>query len=400
MFVLPHAVANANRRRVQGAAAAMFLVACISNALQRTCRGPKALAAGNMHAVLGWCFVTAVAALSVALPTQGSGAGARAMTTIGAVVSRTSAAVLGTPVQLRSWALTTALVLGILLLLTGAWSTLNCYDSPGFVGYEIGHLVPASMWIGTGAVALCFRRAAAQLDLQRMEGRLMVVLGGLFLAEITIAHHGGMFGPGGGYAALRFGRARGQSLNTHVCARAGPTTTSSIKAQACCTLHPVCWRWRWVNRVSQPACICCYLPSARLSVRCYCRIHLASLLTRGAVIMSHVQFSEQSALMHQLHAGLLLISALWRCARRLPEYSLFAALSGAAFIASSECPVRFAEDVGFNAAGYALCVLAAAALLWAWAVHLALGGAAATVQEERRARKLLARRAPCDEDEV
>jgi hypothetical protein len=378
----------------------MFLVACISNALQRTCRGPKALAAGNMHAVLGWCFVTAVAALSVALPTQGSGAGARAMTTIGAVVSRTSAAVLGTPVQLRSWALTTALVLGILLLLTGAWSTLNCYDSPGFVGYEIGHLVPASMWIGTGAVALCFRRAAAQLDLQRMEGRLMVVLGGLFLAEITMAHHGGMFGSGGGYAARRLAALLvSPSTLTHVCARAGPTTTSSIKAQACCMSHPACWRWHLVNRASQPACICCYQQSARLSVRCYCHIRLASLLTHGAVIMSHVQFSEQSALMHQAHAGMLLVSALWRCARRVPEYSLFAALSGAAFIGSSECPVRFAEDVGFNAAGYALCVFAAAALLWTWAAHLAFGDAAAT-HDERRARKMQARseNAPLDDD--
>ena len=134
-----------------------------------------------------------------------------------------------------------------------------------------------------------------------------------------------------------------------------------------------------------------------ISAKKCCRICLAPLLTRGAVIMSHTQFSEQSALMHQMHAGLLLVSALWRCARRLSEYSLFAALSGAAFIASSECPVRFVEDVGFNAAGYALCVLAAAALLWAWAVHLAFGGAAAAVQKERRK----ARRettAPCDDE--
>lgn len=203
MFVLPHAVAHASRRRIQGSAAAMFLVACFSFALHHACRAPKALAEGNMHAVLGWCFVLAVAAISVALPqpTQaGGGSGARVMTAIDATVSRASAAVLGAPVRLRSWALTVALVLGMLLLLSGIWSTLNCYDSPGFVGYEIGHLVPASMWIGTGVVALCFRRAAAQLDLQRTEGRLMLVLGGLFLAEITMAHHGGMFGTSGGCA--------------------------------------------------------------------------------------------------------------------------------------------------------------------------------------------------------
>jgi hypothetical protein len=39
--------------------------------------------------------------------------------------------------------------------------------------------------------------------------------------------------------------------------------------------------------------------------------------------------------------------------------------------------VRFAEDVGFNAAAYVLLVLAAAALLWALALHLAFGVAAA-----------------------
>ena len=111
--------------------------------------------------------------------------------------------------------------------------------------------------------------------------------------------------------------------------------------------------------------------------------------------MSHAQFSEQSALMHQAHAGLLLVSALWRCARRVHEYSLFAARSAAAFVGSSECPVRYAEDVGFNAAGYALCVCAAAAALWAWAVHLALGDAAPAV-EQRRGRKLA--EPPLDDD--
>ncbi len=124
-------------------------------------------------------------------------------------------------------------------------------------------------------------------------------------------------------------------------------------------------------------------------------------LALRAVIMSHAQFSEQSALMHQAHAGLLLVSALWRCARRIHEYSLFAALSGAAFIGSSECPVRFAEDVGFNAAGYALCIFAAAAGLWAWSVHLAIDDKAPGPLDERRARKLAGRSdtaPPLDDD--
>ena len=96
--------------------------------------------------------------------------------------------------------------------------------------------------------------------------------------------------------------------------------------------------------------------------------------------------------MHQAHAALLLVSALWRCGGRIYEYSLFAALSAAAFVFSSECPVRYAEDVGFNGAGYALCVCAAAAGLWAWAVHLTLGDAA-PASDQRRARK-----PPLDDD--
>jgi hypothetical protein len=197
MFVLPHAVARANAGRAQGAAAAMFVGACVSNAMQRTCRAhgaPSALVGGNLHAVLGWSFVTAVGVMSVALPrlTQ------PAVAAMDAAVSSACAVVLGATSRLRSWLLIAALVLGILLLLTGVWSTLNCYDSPGFVGYEIGHLVPASMWIGTGAAALRFRRAGAQLDLQRLEGRLSLALGSLFLTEITIAHGGGMFSSTGG----------------------------------------------------------------------------------------------------------------------------------------------------------------------------------------------------------
>ena len=54
------------------------------------------------------------------------------------------------------------------------------------------------MWIGAAIAALQFRRPDAQLGLQRLEGRLMCVLGAAFLAEITIAHHGGMFSRTGG----------------------------------------------------------------------------------------------------------------------------------------------------------------------------------------------------------
>ena len=47
-------------------------------------------------------------------------------------------------------------------------------------------------------VALQFRRPATHLALQRLEGWLAVVLGGVFLTEITWAHHGGLFSRTGG----------------------------------------------------------------------------------------------------------------------------------------------------------------------------------------------------------
>ncbi len=59
------------------------------------------------------------------------------------------------------------------------------------------------MWIGTAAAALHFRRPSEQLALQRLEGRLMCVLGGVFLTEITAAHHGGLFSRTGGCAGPR-----------------------------------------------------------------------------------------------------------------------------------------------------------------------------------------------------
>jgi len=245
----------------------------------------------------------------------------------------------------------------MLLLLSGVWATLNCFDSPGFIGYEIGHLIPASMWIGTGALALLFRRASAQLDLQRLEGRLMLILGGVFLLEITVAHHGGMFGPTGG-------------------------THHDQQHQSSGLLY-----------VASGALA---LALAHIGVATGAHMLLPAV-GQAIMITSHIQMSEQSALMHQVHAGLLVASALWRCARRVPEYSLFAALSGAAFIFSSECPVRYAEDVALSGAAYVLIVLAVAALLWSWAVHLACGNIAAAQQVERRARKSR-EGAPLDDD--
>lgn len=98
----------------------------------------------------------------------------------------------------------------------------------------------------------------------------------------------------------------------------------------------------------------------------------------------------------QAHAGLLLLGAVCRATRRIDEYSLLTVLSGAAFISSSECPVRYAEDIDFNPAAYVLAVMAVAALLWAWVSHLAFSvaapAAAAAVPAGRRLQKMHGRR--------
>jgi len=112
MVVLPHAVAVRSSRRFQGAALIMFLGAAFSNALQRTCRArgaPSALASGNMHAVLGWAFVSAAVAMAFALPQltllqQG------ALRVVDDKLSRASTLVLGAPTRLHGWALSLALV--------------------------------------------------------------------------------------------------------------------------------------------------------------------------------------------------------------------------------------------------------------------------------------------------
>ncbi len=92
------------------------------------------------------------------------------------------------------------------------------------------------------------------------------------------------------------------------------------------------------------------------------------------MILHHVQFSELSALTHQVHAGLLLLAAAFRVAPRVVEYTLLASLASLSFVFSSECPVRFAEDAKVNPAAYMLAVLAVGTLLWTWLLQIAWGG--------------------------
>ena len=148
MCVVPHATAARNRKRFLLAAMAMFALACFSDALQRTCvahGGHAALKGGNLHEVLGWIFVTLSLVVSAALAllrpagdSTGRAMMSRIMRVADGAALRASSALLGLPVALQGWALTLASVLGALLLLSGVWAALNCYESPQFIGYEIG----------------------------------------------------------------------------------------------------------------------------------------------------------------------------------------------------------------------------------------------------------------------
>jgi hypothetical protein len=141
MCALPHAVAARQKLHFLGVALLLFLSACVFNGVQRTCLrhgGHTALRGGNMHEVLGWLFVTLAVVASVAFTFVSSGATQRYMRIAERAALRASTALLGLAVPLGGWCLTAVTVVSALLLLSGMWSALNCFDSPGFVGYEIG----------------------------------------------------------------------------------------------------------------------------------------------------------------------------------------------------------------------------------------------------------------------
>ena len=148
--VVPHAVAARARNRTLIAAAVLqFVGACVSNAIQRTCLahgGHTSLRSGNLHAALGWTVVAMVLVASVARALLSSSSAAhpriaarRAVQAAERASLRVCTSLFGLrDVHLSGWCFTAAYVSGLLLLLSGIWSTLDCYDSPGFIGYEIG----------------------------------------------------------------------------------------------------------------------------------------------------------------------------------------------------------------------------------------------------------------------
>jgi hypothetical protein len=165
--VVPYAVAaRAHHRTLIAAAVLQFVGACFSNAVQRTCLahgGHTSLRSGNMHAALGWlvaCVVLVASAAHALLSSSSAAhpriAARRAVQAAERASLRVCASLFGLRVRLAGWCFTAAYVSGLLLLLSGVWSTLDCYDSPGFVGYEIGApLQPCGMLMRARASDAC-----------------------------------------------------------------------------------------------------------------------------------------------------------------------------------------------------------------------------------------------------
>ena len=328
--------------RVSVVASAGLVVAAfgmrVSQSVCATRGGTARLAASNMHAVAGWAATAAVAVVS-ACASQGVGCTAAAAHTR-ALARRVAHAAFGVEMGLLAWASAIWLVAACLCLLTGMWAALDCYSSPKFVGYEIGHLVPASLWMLSAVVSLAHCAGGGPQHLARLqlaEAKMMLAGGMLFLVEITVAHHGGMLRKGGG---------------TH---HDQQHQTSGIVWLSCGALAYTLHYFKTVTGIHI----------------------LVSSVGHSLMIMYHAQFSELSALAHQVHGGLLLLAALLRLGNRLVEYSLVLALAALCFIMSSECPVRWAEDVAVNPSAYVLATMAAGSLLWTWTVRLMWGPAAA-----------------------
>ena len=329
------------------ASAGLLLAALGMRVAQSVCvsRGGTArLAAGNMHAAVGWAATAATTLCSVCAyhDVRCTTAAAHAR----ALARRVAHTAFGVEMGLLAWGSAIWLVAAFLGFLTGMWAALDCFSSPKFVGYEIGHLIPASLWLLSAVVALahCADADGAQrlAKLQLAEAKMMVAGGMLFLTEITIAHHGGMLRHGGTHHDQQH-------------------QTSGLLWVSCGALALTLSHFNTVSGIHI----------------------LVSSLGHALMIMYHVQFSELSALAHQAHGGLLLLAALLRLGNRLVEYSLVLALAALCFIMSSECPVRWAEDVAVNPSAYVLATLATGSLLWTWTVQLMWGPAAVAAGDQK-----------------
>ena len=67
------------------------------------------------------------------------------------------------------------------------WLSLGCYEYSSTQDQEIGHLCYVLMWIGAANLSLAYNHPTQRLKLQRIEGRLMVLLGSTAITSAVVS---------------------------------------------------------------------------------------------------------------------------------------------------------------------------------------------------------------------
>eukprot|EP00958_Prasinococcus_capsulatus_P018447 scaffold2157_cov376-Prasinococcus_capsulatus_cf.AAC.3 len=204
---------------------------------------------------------------------------------------------------------------------------------------EIGHVLPASMWLSLALVSMCYNHPGAQLRLLRQEGRLMVFEGCLFLVYFSIAHNGG------GIMEVLVQRHKDEITN--------------MKDQQH-TFAAVVW------------VACGILAFCQYSRRIVLGVPVAlAMISQAAMIMYHKhQQSPLAATAHLIHGYLIGAAGLIRLTGHQPAFTLVTVLASFSFIASSDCLTAWAASSGWDSMAYMLFVCSLGVCVWAF--HLVL----------------------------
>lgn len=227
---------------------------------------------------------------------------------------------------------------GMVLPWMGVWMYLECAGHGwGFLGDELGHLIPVSCQALAAVVSLLYLDAshshAARIALLRLEGRLTFVLGALFLAEHTAGQKGGVL-----YPLLHGGKTSSDWMKNQ------QHTFDGMVWLACGLLALVCAEKNLATGLH-------FLVPALFNVH---------------MMFSHPQHCNHESWGHWLHAIALAIGALFRAAHRPVEWSFFALLAALLFVGASPCAVEWwAANVTVVAQG----LLTAAVAAGVWALH-------------------------------
>ena len=236
----------------------------------------------------------------------------------------------GTSVAYDSWVLTLHCALTLIGALTGVWLSLGCYEYSSTQDQEIGHLCYVLMWIGVANLSLAYNHPTQRLKLQRIEGRLMVLLGSTAITILTLAKHGGAFW--------------GYHVGAEKMKNVQHTVTAGI----------------WVLGGVL------FLGLTRLKIVSGAPYLLCAVFHGSMILVHGHQANPLSLTMHNFHGyGMFLAGAL-RYSERLPEYAIFTTLMASMFSGSSKCLAAYAWQSDINVVGWAGIVTITVSGLWIW----------------------------------